>query len=50
MTTKQAKYIETVSVITYQKRTKPRKHYVGSVILSLCSLFYWTGLDWVHVH
>ena len=44
MTTKQAKYIETVSVTTYQKRKKPRKHYVGSVCISLCSFFYCTGL------
>ena len=49
MTTKQAKFIEAVSVIAYQKRMKPRKHYVGSVCLSLCSFFH-TGLDWVHVH
>ena len=44
MTTKQAKFIETVSVTTYQKRTKPRKHYVGSAVcISSCSFFYWTG-------
>ena len=47
MTTKQANYIdsEAVSVITYKKRKKPRKHYVDSAYLSLCSssILDWTG-------
>jgi predicted secreted protein len=34
MTTKQAKLVKTVSVTTYQKRKKPRKHYVFQIQVS----------------